>query len=322
MAKSRQSRSAKSLVFLRLNSKQAMLANFRRLIYLVLFLLPIQAYTQQDNPFEIRQSIPKELGAKGDSTTPLIIDQSNPFEIIQVPEGYVPRDTLVIRKPVPITSTLADNQNFLFVALIILLLLLTILITLNRGLLANIYKAIFSDTYLKLVYRIQHSSQMLSYILLYLFFFLNTGLFLFLVLKYLKINPLKNDILLYLACVGVIISMFLTKHIVVALIGQIFPVKKEASYYNFMIIAFNIFFGIAMLPLNGLISFTGQNVAYTCLVIGVLAILMYAIRQFRAMLMAGNFISDQKFHFFVYLCTVEIAPILIIARIIMSYADK
>ena len=156
--------------------------------------MPLITIAQSGNPFEIRQSVTPDTTGQNDSATAPVIDQSNPFEIIRVPKGYMPKDTLVIRKPVPISSTLADNQNFLFVTLIILLLLLTVLITLNRGLLANIYRAIFSDTYLKLVYRIQHSSQLLSYILLYLFFFLNGGLFLFLVLKYLKVNLFHSDL--------------------------------------------------------------------------------------------------------------------------------
>jgi len=199
------------------------------------------------------------------------------------------------------------------------LLILTILVTFNRGLLNSIYKAIFNDTYLKMIYRLQQSSHALSYLLLYLFYFFNSGLFLFLLLRFLKISITPSDIKLYFMCVGAFVAIYLLKHLTLIVIGSVFPVEKESSYYNFMIVAFNIFLGLILLPLNAAIAFMSENIADLGIYIGIgLFILMYLIRQLRAMLLAGNFISYQKFHFFIYLCTVEIAPILVIARLILN----
>jgi len=290
------------------------------LIFFVLLIsfLPGTIFPQSGNPFEVRQEIKADVPLN--DSVKRHIDQSNPLEIVAVPENYIPNNTLVIKKPIPITSSLSDNQNFLFVAFIILLLFLTVLITFNRGLLVNIYRAIISDTYLKLVYRVQHSSQGLSYFLLYLFYFFNAGLFLFLILKFYKVHIVESDLLLYGGCVGIFAIMYLTKHLILRLIGLIFPVEKETSYYNFMIVAFNILLGIAFLPINGLISFSSSQVAMVCIYSGLgFFIIMYAIRQLRGMLMAGNYITFQKFHFIIYLCTIEIAPVLIIAKIILLF---
>ncbi|HQU95872.1 MAG TPA: DUF4271 domain-containing protein [Saprospiraceae bacterium] len=247
------------------------------------------------------------------------IDHSNPFEIKHVPTNYAIRDTLLVKKPIPITSKKTANPNFLFVTISILLLFLTMLVVLNRSLLANIYRAILSDTFLKSVYRFQNNSQTLSYGLFYLFFILNAGLFLFLLLKQMKVDYFSSDPILFFVCVGIIASVYLVRHLVLKIIGVIFPVTKEVGYFNFTILAFNIFLGIALLPINGLISFSGDYIATLCLYIGVIIfVILYSIRQLRGMLLAANFLTYQKFHFIIYLCTVEIAPVIILAKLIFT----
>jgi hypothetical protein len=193
------------------------------------------------------------------------------------------------------------------------------LVVLNRSLLANIYRAILSDTFLKSVYRFQNNSQTLSYGLFYLFFILNAGLFLFLLLKQMKVDYFSSDPILFFVCVGIIASVYLVRHLVLKIIGVIFPVTKEVGYFNFTILAFNIFLGIALLPINGLISFSGDYIATLCLYIGVIIfVILYSIRQLRGMLLAANFLTYQKFHFIIYLCTVEIAPVIILAKLIFT----
>lgn len=273
------------------------------------------------NPFEVRQT--PNLAArdtlKENKSPEESIDHSNPFEIKHVPANYAIRDTLLVKKPIPITSKKTANPNFLFVTISILLLFLTMLVVLNRSLLANIYRAILSDTFLKSVYRFQNNSQTLSYGLFYLFFILNAGLFLFLLLKQLKVDYFSSDPILFFVCVGIIASVYLVRHLVLKIIGVIFPVTKEVGYFNFTILAFNIFLGIALLPINGLISFSGDYIATLCLYIGVIIfVILYSIRQLRGMLLAANFLTYQKFHFIIYLCTVEIAPVIILAKLIFT----
>ncbi len=288
---------------------------------IVLLLFLFQGGIIAQNPFELRQ-VQTGANASNDSTHTLKaeqVDPGNPFEIKHVPANYIIRDTLMIKKPVPITSKVVASQNFLFVTISILLLFLTILVVMNRGLLANLYRAIFSDSYLKMVYRFQNNSQTLSYGLFYLLFFLNAGLFLLLLLKHFKLSFFNSDILLFFACVGVMVLIYFVRHTVLKLIGLVFPVQKEVNYFNFTILAFNIFLGITLLPINGLISFSNEKISDFCLYAGVILIgLMYCVRQLRGMFLAANYLTYQKFHFFIYLCTVEIAPVLILARILYT----
>ncbi|MBK8355639.1 MAG: hypothetical protein IPL13_09790 [Saprospiraceae bacterium] len=58
------------------------------------------------NPFELRAS-GSETVANKHQPKPIAeqeIDHSNPFEIIHVPANYALRDTLLVKKPIPITS--------------------------------------------------------------------------------------------------------------------------------------------------------------------------------------------------------------------------
>lgn len=290
---------------------------------LLLTMFGIKGSGQNNNPFEVRQTdqdaMTKAVGNGLKGSAEDSIDHANPFEIIHVPANYALRDTLKIKKVVPIASNKTKNQNFLFVVISIFVFFLAILVSMNRSILENLWKSVFSDTFLKVVFRVQNSSHTLSYVLFYLFFFLNAGLFLFLFLKHYKVQIFESEAATFFTCIGLVLAIYLLKHLVLLLIGVIFPVEKEVGYYSFMLIAFNIMLGIALLPVNGIISFASDQYSTAFIIIGVgLFVLFYAIRQFRGMLLAGNFIADQKFHFFVYLCTVEIAPVMIITKLILT----
>jgi hypothetical protein len=69
---------------------------------------------QLKNPFEVRQT--PHLAArdtlKENKSPEESIDHSNPFEIKHVPANYAIRDTLLVKKPIPITSKRQQIQIF------------------------------------------------------------------------------------------------------------------------------------------------------------------------------------------------------------------
>jgi hypothetical protein len=73
-------------------------------------------------------------------------------------------------------------------------------------------------------------------------------------------------------------------------------------------------------PVNLLIAYAPEG--FTPLLInGTLFILalFYVLRSLRGAFIANNYLLYYKFHFLLYLCTVEIAPALVLIKIISNY---
>ncbi|NJN77358.1 MAG: DUF4271 domain-containing protein [Saprospiraceae bacterium] len=99
--------------------------------------------------------------------------------------------------------------------------------------------------------------------------------------------------------------------------SYIFPFSKEMNLYNFMIAIFNFVMGIVLLPIIIFVAFTSSNTHTPLLYFALSVVLIiYLFRMIRSLLIVNKYLIHNKFHFFMYLCTVEIAPILILLKLV------
>ena len=92
--------------------------------------------------------------------------------------------------------------------------------------------------------------------------------------------------------------------------------EKLMDEYNFIISVFNSATGLILIPFIAMLAFGPLEWVYSITVFGLgfLAVLL-AIRQFRVMITALNKVLPIAFHFFIYLCAVEIAPVLLLVSL-------
>ncbi len=126
-----------------------------------------------------------------------------------------------------------------------------------------------------------------------------------------------NGIYTLLSYIGIVAGLFITKHIVLNILAATFPIKKSILQYSFMIIIFSIILGLFLVPVNILLAFAPEGFRRPVIYIAIACIaLIYLFRAFRGLFLSSKFISMHKFHFFMYLCTVEIAPLMVLLKLI------
>jgi hypothetical protein len=276
-----------------------------------------------NNPFELTPRLPEPVSEP--DTIPKEEEASvpgNPFDIVASKGTPLEKEkTFTIPKAIPTpeinTSQKGLNNSFLFPVIISILLLLTLFITLFGSYVSRIYRAIFNDNMLHQLFTDRHNAGLTAaFVPLYLLFFINVGFFTFLTVNYFKATmPPGNNYLLLLYFTLSILTFFLLKHLILIIIGSIFPVKKETISYNFTIVVFSIFIGLALVPLNISIAYMPSYMT-KWLIFGTLIfiVLTYVLRTLRGLFLADKFLRFHKFHFLLYLCTVEIAPVLFLYR--------
>ncbi len=109
------------------------------------------------------------------------------------------------------------------------------------------------------------------------------------------------------------------KHLNLLIVGSSFPVEKEAHLYGFVTMLVNILLGLVLTPINLAVAFAPAFIVEIAAWLGLGAIIIfYFFRQLKGLFIAGRFLGRHKFHFFMYLCASEIAPLLIIGKLALG----
>lgn len=275
------------------------------------------------NPFDIAARLPKSVRmAAPQAVTPGSGLPGNPFDVVphrlpgassgisqSIESTFSPLEVL------PRGNALSDI--FLFWLLVGLVTFLTLSIASNRSVVIKAWRGFLNDSALSVAQK--EAAGFLGstpYFLLYGNFLLNAGAFIFLIARF--FNPREFNNLGFLAvCMLLACLLFLSKHILLALVGWLYPVSNEVRQYNFLIIIFNCVLGLFLVPFNFLVAFVERYGGFLVFWTLGLAFVFYAYRSVRAATIGRKFLSGHTFHFLLYLCTVEIVPVFILVKLAM-----
>lgn len=274
-----------------------------------------------NNPFELVPRLDEEnrqLTAPK-SSEEIADSLMNPFDLIY----DSPRETdftpyEVDPKVEPIITS--DKERFLFFGIGIMVLLFTSGVSLVGNYLNKSFQSFIYDNAFNQYYREQDGRGAAPYYVLYLLFFVNLGFFLLLVLDYNQVSlPIRNYYLQWLLFSAGAASLFLLKHFILILIRLIFPVDSEIRRYIFLMIVFSVVLGAVLVPANLLIAYGPEGSTNYVLWGTIIAIaIIYLLRSIRGLFIANKQLLFHRFHFLLYICTVEIAPVAIVVRLILN----
>lgn len=281
-----------------------------------------------NNPFEItgiKDEIERTNTTEVETTNIVDIedtDEENPFELIKTPIKENKKTTII---PTTNASKVASTKaNSVVVSkrmtngvMFFMVVLLAVFVTLFRSNVVKSFQAFFNDNIMGQLYREQGTIIAGAYLLLYGMFLINAGIFTYLLLGYFSKDFVTSNFSSLLYCILGVTGLFLLKHFVLLLMGNIFPVEKETKLYNFTITIFGIVLGVFLVPMNILIAYAPvEFVQYFVYAVFVSIGLIYLLRSLRGLFIANRFLLFHKFHFLLYLCTVEIAPLVILSKLL------
>lgn len=297
--------------------------------FLLLFVaMSYFAQAQNSNPFEIKTRVKKTETAekKPTATSP---ETSNPFDLkprtnpglsgAKTSKTKKESTPFLKRKKKKRKVSPEKQRSFTFTVLVGVLLLLALAMTLLREFIFKAYRAFLNDNLLSQLYREQGFILNGPYLILYALFFISMGFFGYLALNHFNHLPFDGTWNNLIACIGTVIAIYLFKHLILRIVGWLFPIKKEISLYNFSIVVFNVIIGLAVIPFSAFMAFGPDDmfrmIFWTA--IGLIGLAL-AFRQLRGLFISGKFLSLYKFHFLLYLCAVEIVPVVVLIKLILS----
>lgn len=277
-------------------------------------------FGQEKNPFDLVYRLPK---IKKDSLSFTGNKEINPFDIPnkrEIKKGVfasVAQTKNSIRK-LKFNKTAIPSGDF-FGFYIGMLSFIALISALSRNVFFKIRSCFFNFKKLRVFQREAVNFYLIPLILLYLFWLFNLTFFVNFLNHYYVVFQLSGSIFSQIIRLFLLILLiFVLKHILLYGVSKIFPVSKELEHYHFMIINNHIVAGLLLFPLNFILSYISIKFVTIFLTTGlVLLISIFVYRFVGGLLIGSKYIFGSFFHFLLYLCTVEIAPFIILLKFLL-----
>ena len=187
----------------------------------------------------------------------------------------------------------------------------------------DLFRLFFNTTMKQRQIREQMIQTPLASALLNLFFVLSGSFYATFLLQYYKVIEPDDFWLIMLYAIFSLTVIYLVKFIWLKTAGWLFNLQEAADNYIFIVFIINKIIGIFLLPILVLLAFSSPEILDVVLVIswiGLGCLLIYRfILTFAAV---HNQINVNLFHFFLYLCAFEIAPLLLIYKALLLFFER
>jgi hypothetical protein len=119
--------------------------------------------------------------------------------------------------------------------------------------------------------------------------------------------------------VAILALIYIGKFVLLKFTGWVFNLSKATDTYIFIVFLVNKMLGILLLPFLVLIAFYGGQAQQVFVTLSlILIVVLFAYRFIFSFGPIRAEIKVNPFHFFLYLCAFEIAPLLLIYKVLLS----
>jgi hypothetical protein len=154
-------------------------------------------------------------------------------------------------------------------------------------------------------------------------FFFTAGLYIYQIGVYQGFEFSGTWLSQILACIAFLLVVYLIKRIALSLGGWIFASHEMANQYAFIIFFVNKIIGLVLLPIIVVLFLGRQSLHPFFTVISfIVLVLLFLYRYFQILPTVRRQSGVSSFHFFIYLCTFEIIPILIIVKYLVNLLSE
>jgi hypothetical protein len=160
-------------------------------------------------------------------------------------------------------------------------------------------------------------------LLLNILFILTGGLYACFLLHFSQWGGGINFWFLYLDCIAGLAILYLGKFVILKFCGWVLNISRATDTYIFVVFLVNKMLGIFLLPFLILITFSSPEVREIVITISFVMIFVLLIyRVVAAYRPVRSEIKLPPFYFFSYICAFEIAPLLLIYKVLLTYLEK
>lgn len=217
-----------------------------------------------------------------------------------------------------LSSRNLEDRDWIFYLFCTFLLFLALINISFRKYLQDLFRVMLNTSLRQKQIKEQLAQAPLPSLLLNIYFFMSSGVFLYFLLTQLKIDIGYGVIGSMLLCTAIPASIYLGKYLILNTIFWIFDKTEAAENYLFIVFLINKVAGIFLLPFSILLAYASSNsinVIQTLVVIGL--ILLIGHRLLRGFDALKTFLNLNLFHYLLFVTAFELIPLMLIYKLLM-----
>lgn len=210
-----------------------------------------------------------------------------------------------------------QGKELIFYTLIGLLLFFALIRNGSSRYLTDLFQTYFRTSVRQRHQREQMVQSPISSFFLNLFFLMSAGMFIALLLQYFRLGIQFNFWLLFFYCFLGLIAIYTVKFISLKFFGWVFQISNVIDTYIFIVFSTNKVIGIFLLPFLVILSFTDGLFNQVAITLGItMVVALYVYRYFLSYVSVQQQLKMSFFHFVLYFTAFEIAPLLLINKLL------
>ncbi|HYK43808.1 MAG TPA: DUF4271 domain-containing protein [Parafilimonas sp.] len=238
---------------------------------------------------------------------------------IAAPQMAVKKDSLLKKAAVQLKAGAKRNvpdRDIVFFVLVFILFFLGLIRTAFPKYFNSIFSLSFQATFRQTQTRDQMAQNVMPAFMLNILFILSGGLFITLFAEF---NQWATTDFwqLFVYSTSILAMIYLIKYFVIVFTGWVFNASDSAAEYRFIVFLINKLIGILLIPSLFLMTYADDEIKKISITIGIcIAVFMIVLRYLVSVARIRKNLRITAFHFFIYLCAVEIMPLLVIYKIL------
>jgi hypothetical protein len=228
-------------------------------------------------------------------------------------------------KPVHLRSEKYEGKSYdtMFYVLILMLFYFALVKLFFGKYLANLLTLFFRASMRQQQLREQVLQSPFPSLLLNILFVISGGLYGAFLLRFYRFGNPDDFWIYFLYCAVLLAVLYLLKYLLIRMTGWIFNISRTAETYLFVVFMTNKIIAIFLLPFLVLISFSGPVMSEIAITISIIMTgVFYIYRYLGSFSILHKEIKISGLHFILYLCAFEIAPLLLIYKVLLNYLEK
>ena len=228
-------------------------------------------------------------------------------------------------KPVHVPSEKYEHASYdlMFYLLVGMLFYFAIVKLFFSKYLANLMTLFFKASMRQQQLREQMLQSPFPALLLNTLFLFSAGLYGAFLMRFYNLGNPDRFWIHFLYCACMLAILYLLKYTILRITGWIFNLNHAVETYLFVVFMTNKIIGIFLLPFLVLISFSGPLMTEIGVTVSIIMVcLFYVYRYIASYTTLHKEIKISGLHFFLYLCAFEIAPLLLIYKVLVTYLEK
>jgi hypothetical protein len=188
---------------------------------------------------------------------------------------------------------------------------------------SNLFKVFFNSSLRQSQLTDQLLQSKLPSLFFNLLFLLASGLYVYFLLP--NTTPMQSGLnwLLLGYCVVALFTIYLVKFLTLKFVGWVTGYQQETDTYIFLVFLINKIIGICLLPVIIILAFSQAAVVNVMVVISFLLIgVMLLLRFFRSYGLLQHKLKVSRFHFIIYIFSLEVLPLMLIYKAVEVFIVK